>query len=462
MNFIHKIGKFYQKAMMKNIGIFIFAGLMMVFFGENGWFPNQELSEIANLVYAFILPIMVAYECGAKIGDSGGAVAAVIAMTGILTRNENVGFFGAMIIGPLVGLLWKKAEGFLKESGDFRMKMLIKNLSVAAVGGILSLVSYFFVVPLLETGMVLIRSGIEILVKNHLVFALSIIIEPAKVFFLNNLVNHAILVPLGMEQLRSAGSSMLFLAEANPGPGFGILLALLLMKRHEKNEIASAMVAQAGGGIHEVYFPFVLSELKLLIPLILGGMAGNAYFSLMNAGVQGAVSPGSILIVLLMAGKSEIFHVLIGVVLSAVISCGSAMAILAVSGKRTEAEISGTMKNVEFSEENVAETEETVVQEVKKEKIDRIAVVCDGGVGSSVMGAALLRRSLMAKQVSGVTVEAFAVDLVPEDVKVILCQKDYYQCLPENLKGLEIHTVDNLVQRDGFSEIIEEIIKRNS
>lgn len=102
------------------------------------------------------------------------------------------------------------------------------------------------------------------------------------------------------------------------------------------------------------------------------------------------------------------------------------------------------------------------MQEVKKEKIDRIAVVCDGGVGSSVMGAALLRRSLMAKQVSGVTVEAFAVDLVPEDVKVILCQKDYYQCLPENLKDREIHTVDNLVQRDGFSEIIEEIIKRNS
>lgn len=452
MSLIHKVGKFYQKAMMKNMGIFIFAGLMMVIFGENGWIPNTEINEIANLVYTFILPIMIAYECGAKISESGGAVAAVIAMTGILARDENVGFFGAMVIGPVAGIFWEKVEKAFYEKTDFRMKMLVKNLSVAAVGGILSLLSYFFVVPVLELGMEVIRGGIEVLVKNHLVFALSVIIEPAKVFFLNNLVNHAILVPLGMEQLRSVGSSVLFLAEANPGPGFGILLALLLMKCHEKNEMASAMVAHGAGGIHEVYFPFVLSQLKLLIPLILGGMAGNAYFSLMDAGVQGPVSPGSILIVLLMAGKSKFFHVLFGVLLSAAVSCLGAMALLKLTETHTSPE---TEADIE-----IAESVEKV--EMKKEKIERIAVVCDGGFGSSVMGAALLRRSLAAKQITGVTVEAFAVDLVPQDVKVLLCQKDYYQCLPESLKNREVHTVENLVQRDGFEEIIEEIVKRNS
>lgn len=460
MNKIHKIGRFYQKAMMKNIAIFIFSGLMLVIFGENGWFPNQELNKIANLVYVLILPIVVAYDCGMKISDSGGAVAAVIAMTGIITRDENVGFFGAMLIGPVAGFLWKKIEEFLRENGDFRMKMLTKNLSVAAVGGILSLLSYFFVVPVLEIGMTIIHNGIAFLVKNHLVFALSIIIEPAKIFFLNNLVNHAILIPLGMEQLRSVGHSFLFLAEANPGPGFGILLALFLMKRYEKNEIASAMIAQTVGGIHEVYFPFVLSELKLLFPLILGGMTGNAYFSLMNAGIQGPVSPGSIFVVLLMAGRSRIFHVAFGIVLSFVISCMSAVILLKLTQKNV------VKKDEKFVlQQDAAETYIEAHAEqmgAKKEAISRIVIVCDGGVGSSVMGAALLRRSLVLKQITGVTVEAFAVDLVPEDAEVILCQKDYYQCLPEDLKKREIHIVENLVQKDGFTDIIDEIIKRNS
>lgn len=453
MNVIHRVGKFYQKIIMKNMGIFIFAGLMMVIFGENGWFPNEDVNEIANLVYILVLPIMIACQCGAKIGDSAGAVTAVIAVTGILARDDKVGFFGAMLIGPVAGILWKRIELLLREKTDFRMKMLTKNLSVAVVGGLLSVISYFLFVPILEIGMELIRGGMELLVNNHLSFALSIIIEPAKVLFLNNLVNHAILLPLGMEQLRSVGSSVLFLTEANPGPGFGILLALLLMKRHEKNEVASAMVAHVIGGIHEVYFPFVLSELKLLVPLILGGMAGNAYFGLVDAGVQGPVSPGSILVVLLMAGKGRFLQVLLGVLLSAAVSCLCAMALLWLFGKNeSEEERLG----------NIDQMTDMKKIELKKDKIDRIAVVCDGGVGSSVMGAALLRRSLAAKEIFGVEVEAFAVDLVPEDAKILLCQKDYYQYLPEALKTREIYTVDNLVHREGFAEIIEEIEKRNN
>lgn len=434
---------------MKNMGIFIFAGLMMVIFGENGWFPNEDIREIANLVYAFILPIMIAYECGGKVGESGGAVAAVIAMTGILAKDDQVAFFGAMFIGPAAGILWKKAEQNFRDKTDFRLKMLMKNISVAAVGGSLSLVSYFLIVPVLEIVMSVIRQGIELLVEHHLVFALSVIIEPAKVFFLNNLVNHAILVPLGIEQLRSIGSSVLFLAEANPGPGLGILLALLFMKRYEKSELTSTIVAHVVGGIHEVYFPFVLSRLKLLIPLILGGMAGNACFSILNAGLQGPVSPGSVLVVLLMVGKGKFFRVLLGVTVSAAVSCISAVILLWMTGKSEETE-------------KVQEEVKEKLMEIKSERIERIAVVCDGGVGSSAMGAALLRRNLAAKQIIGVTVEAFATDLVPEDITVLICQKDYHQFLPEELKKREVFVVDNLVQRDGFEEIIEEIEKRNS
>lgn len=232
---------------MKNMGFFIFSGLMMVIFGQGGWFPNQEISPIADLVYSMVLPVMIAYECGVKLGDSYGGVLAVIAMTGILVCNAGVGFLGAMVVGPLAGTIWKHSEAYFEQKTDFRLKMLVKNLSVAAFGGCISLLAYFFFVPVLEIGMKSVEIGISSLADSHFVFALSLIIEPAKVFFLNNLVNHAVLIPLGIEQLQSVGRSVLFLAEANPGPGFGILLVLYLSRPSEKNQLASAMVAQGLG-----------------------------------------------------------------------------------------------------------------------------------------------------------------------------------------------------------------------
>lgn len=450
MNLIHKVGKFYQKVIMKNMGFFIFSGLMLVIFGQGGWFSNQEISQIADLVYSMVLPVMIAYECGVKLSDSYGGVLAVIAMTGILVCNAGVGFLGAMVVGPLAGTIWKYSEAYFEQKTDFRLKMLTKNLAVAAMGGGISLLTYFFFVPVLKIGMRFIGIGISSLVDGHLMFALSLIIEPAKVFFLNNLVNHAILIPLGIEQLQSMGRSVLFLAEANPGPGFGILLALFLLRSSEKNELASAMVAQGLGGVHEVYFPYVLSNFRLLIPLILGGMAGNAWFHFTDAGVQGPVTPGSILIVLLMAGKSKLFAVLFGVLISAAVSCCGALLLFIFKGNRFPDR---------HRDYDLQKKEE--VMETKKEKIERIAVVCDGGVGSSVMGAALLRRALAAKQQKGVTVEAYAADLVPNEIKVLLCQKDYYEYLPENIREREIFIVENLVRADAYAAVLEEIQKRN-
>lgn len=453
MGVVHKVGKFYQKVMMKNIVLFISAGLLMVVFGENGWFPNHELNAIALLVYEIILPVMIAYHCGAKLSDFVGGTTAVIAVTGLLAADSHAGFFGAMVIGPLTGFLWKKLQAIFLEKSDFRMKMLMKNLLAAITGGILSIALYLFLAPVLENCMDGIRLGIQFLIERRLLVALSIIVEPAKVFFLNNLMNHAVFVPLGMEQLQSAGSSIFFLMETNPGPGLGVLLALFLLKKAERNEAVSAMFAHGIGGIHEVYFPFALSDMRLLLPLILGGMAGNIYFSLTGAGLQGPVSPGSVFIILLMAGKNKVFHVLLGMLLSAAVSCGVSICLLKIKSEKAHA--------TETEAERI-EKEKAKQQEMKREKIERIAIVCDGGVGSSVMGAALLRRNLAGRKIEGIKVEAFAADLVPEDVKVLICQKDYYQLLPEELRNREIFTVDNLVQMDGFSVIIEEIQKRNS
>ena len=93
-------------------------------------------------------------------------------------------------------------------------------------------------------------------------------------------------------------------------------------------------------------------------------------------------------------------------------------------------------------------------------KIERIVFVCDGGVGSSAMGAAIFRRILARQGITDIQVEAFAADLVPEDADILVCQKDFSRVLPEKLLRRELYMVDNLVSSEGYSGLVERIQKR--
>lgn len=467
MKYIRRIGKYYTGIILKNIGIFLCIGLLLVLFGEQGWVPNARICEVTMLLYQVILPTMVAYEGGAKLGGTAGGILAVLALSGALSVDSGVGLFGAMVIGPLAGYLWRQIEKLLGKT-DFRMKMLTKNLSLAVCGSVLLILTHTFFLPILEGVLGIVYRGVHFLVAHHMTFAASILLEPAKVFFLNNLMNHGILVPLGMSQVQETGSSVLFLMETNPGPGLGILLALYFRNKEYKSEYVSAMLAQSIGGIHEVYFPFVLSDLRLLVPLILGGMAGNLCFEMLDAGLKGVVSPGSFLVILLMAGREGFFPVLAGMAVSAAVSFGGGFLLLGFGGKKEPER--KLQQEEEMRGETIGRKTETIQKESvqrdddrmqEKKRIEQVAFVCDGGVGSSVMGAALLRRLLAQKGITGVKVEAFAVDLVPPETEVLVCQKDFYRMLPEQLSAKEIFTVDSLVQPEGFVQILEQIEQRN-
>lgn len=474
MKYIRRIGKYYTGIIRKNIGIFMCTGLLLVAFGENGWMPNADINTIAGLIYYVVLPTMIAYEGGWKLGGTCGGILAVLASSGVLLPESGAGMFGAMLIGPLAGALWKQAEKLLEKT-DFRLKMLTRNLSLAVCGGVLLLLMRALFLPILEGLAGVICQGVQLLVEQHMTFALSILLEPAKVFFLNNLMNHGILVPLGINQVQAQGSSILFLLETNPGPGLGILLALLVRNRKDRNEYVSAIIAQSLGGIHEVYFPFVLSDLRLLFPLILGGMAGNICFNYLDAGLQGAVSPGSVVVILLMAGKDGFFPVLFGMIVSAAVAFLGTLLIPGIGAQRETGhgeakaapekngpqEDAGSRKNVQKEELQKEKLQKEELQMQERKQIERLAFVCDGGLGSSVMGAALLRRILAQKGITGIKVEAFAADMLPQEVEVLVCQKDFYQMLPEELLAKEIYTVDSLVQPEGFAEILEQIEQRN-
>lgn len=452
MKKLHKVGKFYTRIIMNNIGIFIFIGILSVIFNDHGWFPDKDMYAISQLVYKVILPSFIAYEGGRAVSGREGGIAGVLAVAGVIWSGSSAELFGAMLLGPAAGYLWKRETSWIEEKFPSSMQMLGKNLIIGITGGLFSAAGIYLILPLLEWILTWLFSGISFLARYNMTACLSIFIEPAKVFFLNNVVNHMLLVPVGMEQIQKTGSTVLFLLETNPGPGIGVILALFYMKRINKNETASVLTAHALGGIHEVYFPLILSNLWLLPAVIVGGLAGNITFQISNAAVKGVVSPGSIFTILIMADSGCRWKVLAGILISSAASFLSGVLFLKKSfvyQKKHPFQKIPPFQKKETDKKQKDELQQEHIQEKSmEESVKKIAFVCDGGIGSSVMGAALLRRKLQSMGKAEITVEAFAADLVPEDIDVVICQKDFYSLHGDSLKNRRIYLVDSLLQTE--------------
>ena len=295
--------------------------------------------------------------------------------------------------------------------------------------------------------------GVDWLIAHKLICLTSVLIEPAKVFFLNNSIHHGILLPLAMQQAEQNGSSMLFLLETNPGPGLGVLLALWLSNRKKRKEYAAYMFVECIGGIHEIYFPEVLANLWLLLALIPGGMAGTLCMSVFHVASAGLVSPGSILTVLFMSGH-HVLATLFAVAISTAVSCTIAFFILKRQGKWcTEAAISAQEEKKEEVQEKKQMLEKGQMQEIK------IGFICDAGVGSSAMGAALFRRKLKEEGMNGITAEAYAVDQIPEDLTIGVCQREFLEILQKESNLSNIVTMESLLNQTEHLALIEKLRK---
>lgn len=449
---LRRMGKFCSSVIMGNIGIFIFIGILSVIFNETGWLPNEEIYRISQLAYKLVLPVCISFAGGERIGGKTGGILAVLAVTGMLCANVSVGILAGMAAGPAAGAVWKYVGEFLEKHTRSSMQMLVRNLTAGTAGAGLALLGYYFLTPVMDGITAVISAGMTALVERNLTWFLNIIIEPAKVFFLNNIINHGILIPIAVSETEMAGSSILFLLESNPGPGFGMLAALYCVKKTKKEEYASAMIAQGAGGIHEVYFPVVLANLWLLLPLIASGVTGALWFDRMGAGAAAPVSPGSAITFLLMAGKNDMLVVVLGMFLSASVSFIGSMVVLKWQESVKKRKKTETIQIVE---------EIPHIQEEEKMPINRIGFVCDAGVGSSAMGAAIFRRKLAQNKTEGIQVEAFAADRIPDELDLIVCQKDFYQLIPEGKKEKEIFMVENFVSVQAYDELMELLLKRN-
>lgn len=466
-NAIHKFGKFYSNIMINMIGIFIFVGILSVIFGDYGWVPNENIYAISQFVYSYVIPALIAYAAGNHMGQiyekrldvpktginhAGGAIA-VMAAAGIMIADKNCAILGAMILGPICGLLWKHVLEPLTRKAVQGMEMLTRNLVAAVVGAAFSIAAYYVLTPVLSAVTHVIMMGVDWLIAHKLICLTSVLIELAKVFFLNNSIHHGILLPLAMQQAEQNGSSMLFLLETNPGPGLGVLLALWLSNRKKRKEYAAYMFVECIGGIHEIYFPEVLANLWLLLALIPGGMAGILCMSVFHVASAGLVSPGSILTLLFMSGH-HVLATLFAVAISTAVSCAIAFFILKRQGKWcTEAAISAQEEKKEEVQEKRQMLEKGQMQEIK------IGFICDAGVGSSAMGAALFRRKLKEEGMDGITAEAYAVDQIPEDLTIGVCQRAFLEILQKESNLSNIVTMESLLNQTEHLALIEKLRK---
>ena len=417
---MQKFGRFLSGMVMPNIGAFIAWGFLTALFIPTGWMPNEYLAQVGGPMSKWLIPLLIGYSGGAAIYGHRGGVMAAIATSGIIAGSDIPMFLGAMIMGPLGGYIIKKFDDAIRDSIPGGFEMLVNNFSLGILGGILAMIAYAVVGPVVGGANDILRSGVEGIVAMGLLPLASIIIEPAKVLFLNNALNHGVLSPLGIQQAQEYGKSMFFLLEANPGPGFGILLAYWLFgKGMAKSSSPGAMIIHVLGGIHEIYFPYILMKPTLIVAAIAGGMSGVFTLGLLGGGLIAPSSPGSIFAIIAMTPNgSALFANLSAFAVATAVSCAVASVFIKMSKDVEE-------DSLESARESMADMknrgkELPAEKKVAGKDLKVIVYACDAGMGSSALGAAALRKKLKKDGYTDISVTNCAIGAIPSEAQLVI------------------------------------------
>lgn len=416
---LQKFGKFLSAMVMPNIGAFIAWGFITAIFIADGWWPNEQLASIQPYMLTYLLPILIAATSGRMIAKDRGMVMGAIAIVGCIagvggTEGQPM-LMAAMIMGPFAGWVIKKFDQMMEGHMPAGFEMLINNFSVGILGMILAIIGYYFIGPVMTGILSVLSAGVALLINNSLLPLVAIFVEPAKVLFLNNAINHGIFTPIGVEQAVEAGKSIMYMLESNPGPGLGVLLAYWLFSADKttKDSAPGAIIIHFLGGIHEIYFPYILMNPVVIIAPILGNICAITFYTLFNCGLKGPASPGSIIAYLSMAPKGETLMVLLGVLIAAGVSFLVASPIIKLSNAK------GT------SLEAAKDQMQTMKAQSKGQKsiltAKKIVFACDAGMGSSAMGATKFRNRLKAVR-PDIVVTNTSVDNIPSDCDIAVVQ----------------------------------------
>ena len=462
---VQSFGRFLSGMILPNIGAFIAWGLITALFIPTGWIPNETLASLVDPMIKYLLPLLIGFTGGHMVHGHRGGVIGAVATMGVVVGADIPMFLGAMIVGPLSAWVLKQFDKSVEGKIKSGFEMLVNNFSSGIIGGLLAILAYKAISPVIEALSNLLSDGVQALIDAHLLPLANILIEPGKVLFLNNAINHGVLGPIGLEQAANAGKSIIFMLESNPGPGLGILLAYWLFGRGmAKQSSPGAIIIHFFGGIHEIYFPYILMNPRLILAVITGGVVGTATFSALGAGLVATPSPGSIFAYIAMTPKGGLFPVLAGVVTATVASFLVAALLLKTSRKAAESgdELEAAtakmkaMKAESKGQSHAAAGQEAVVRAAGD--VRKIVFACDAGMGSSAMGASVLRKKLQAAG-SEVTVTNKAIGDIPDDADIVVTQRTLTDRARLKAPNAEHISIGNFMNAPEYEELVKRLGK---
>lgn len=449
---VSSFGKFLSGMVMPNIGAFIAWGFLTALFIETGWLPNEQFASIATPMLSYLIPVLIAAQGGYLTGGDRGRIVGAIAVIGCIAgAPDTTMLMGAMVMGPFAGWVIKMFDRFMEGRTPAGFEMLVDNFSVGIIGMLLAMLGYIAIGPIMTTILAVLMGGVQILIQYSLMPLLAIFIEPAKVLFLNNAINHGIFTPIGIAQAEETGRSIMYMLEANPGPGLGVLLAYCFFCRDAKTRQSApgAVIIHFFGGIHEIYFPYVLMNPKVIIAPIVGNACAIAWFSFTGTGLTSAASPGSIIAFLSMTPPEYMVTNIIGVAIAAGVSF-----VIAVPLVRSMA-----TADLDSASEQMREmkgTSEAAV--ISNTEGGKIVFACDAGMGSSAMGATRFRNRIKAER-PDLTVEHSSVDTVPSDAAIVVCQRVLSERARKSAPTAQIVTIDNFLDDPALDALYEALTK---
>lgn len=465
---VQNFGRFLSNMVMPNIGAFIAWGFITALFIPTGWVPNEELAKLVGPMITYLLPLLIGYTGGKLVGGDRGAVVGAITTIGVIVGTDIPMFMGAMIVGPMGGWAIKKFDNWVDGKVKSGFEMLVNNFSAGIVGMICAIMAFYMIGPFVKVLSAGLAGGVNFLVDAGLLPLTSIFVEPAKILFLNNAINHGIFSPLGIQQANEVGQSIFFLIEANPGPGLGILLAYMVFGRGTAKQTAGgASIIHFFGGIHEIYFPYILMNPRLILAVIAGGMTGVFTLTMFDAGIVSPASPGSIFAVLLMTPKASFVGVILSVIASATVSfCVAALLMktqrVTDEDDDTLASATSKMKGMKADSKSGSATAFAEGNSnINLANVRNIIVACDAGMGSSAMGASLLRKKVQEAGLN-ISVTNCAINSLPQEVDIVITHKDLTDRARKHAANAKHISLTNFLDSQVYNDLVTSIVAAGS
>lgn len=479
---VQKLGTSLSNMVMPNIGAFIAWGLITALFIEQGWLQaifsglrdpdgwvariggwgSYDGAGIVGPMITYLLPVLIGYTGGRMIHGNRGAVVGAIATMGVVAGADVPMFMGAMIMGPLGGWAMKKADALWEGKIRPGFEMLVDNFSAGILGMLLAILGFFGVGPIVSSFTRAAGNAVDFLVNHDLLPLTSLLIEPAKVLFLNNAINHGVLTPLGTTQALETGKSILFLLETNPGPGLGVLLAFMVFGRGAARASApGAAIIQFFGGIHEIYFPYVLMKPKLIAATILGGMTGVFVNVLFGSGLRAPAAPGSIIAIYAQTAGGSFLGVTLSVLAATGVSFAVAALLLKTDRAADEPDLAAATAEMEALKGKKSSVAAALVG-APKGPVSSIVFACDAGMGSSAMGASVLRKKIRSAGFGDITVTNQSIANLTDTYDLVVTHRDLTDRARLKTASAVHVSVEDFMSSPRFDEIVEMLRNTNS